>query len=277
MVPGPERLALSELSDGAGGFLVPAPLAADFIDRARNASRVIQAGAVTVPMSSETLAIPRLASADPPQWKTELDPIVGSEAVFERVTFTARTLPMRVKLSVELFEDMTDQSASGIENEIAQAIGLELDRVALYGSGTPPEPRGVANQAGVETPGAVGDWDAVIDAVATLRGNNFEPNAVLWSAATNGDFAKLRAVPTGNYLVPPTDLNGVRRWVTNQVADTEAFIGQFDQLMIGIRTDVRFAMRLNTSLADDLSYILLAYLRADVQLRHGEAFAYCAA
>jgi hypothetical protein len=40
--------------------------AKQFIDRVRNAMRVIQAGVNTVPTESDTRKIPRLASADPP-------------------------------------------------------------------------------------------------------------------------------------------------------------------------------------------------------------------
>jgi hypothetical protein len=50
--------ALAEATLGAGGALVPAPLSARVIDLARNATRVFQAGAVTIRMTSQTLAWP---------------------------------------------------------------------------------------------------------------------------------------------------------------------------------------------------------------------------
>jgi HK97 family phage major capsid protein len=54
--------ALAEATVGAGGALVPSPLAARVIDLARNQTVVLRAGAVTVPMTAQTLALARLTS-----------------------------------------------------------------------------------------------------------------------------------------------------------------------------------------------------------------------
>src|SRR5207244_1562131 len=123
-----EHRALTEGTNSAGGFLTPEPLAAAFLDRVRNASRVMQAGAHTVPMASDTLSIARMTSGATVAWKSEGNAITPSDMVFDRVTFTARTLPILVKLSRELFEDMQPEAAAGIEREIAAALALELDR-----------------------------------------------------------------------------------------------------------------------------------------------------
>jgi HK97 family phage major capsid protein len=58
--------ALAEATIGAGGALVPAPLSARVIDLARNQTRVFQAGAITVPMTSQTLALARLTGEGSP-------------------------------------------------------------------------------------------------------------------------------------------------------------------------------------------------------------------
>jgi HK97 family phage major capsid protein len=143
--------ALAEATVGAGGALVPAPLSARVIDLARNATRVFQAGAITVPMTSQTLALARLTSEGSPVWKTEGSNITAADLAFDRVTFTARTLVRRVDLSVELFEDADPSSEDVIARSFAGQMAVELDRVALLGSGTPPEPRGVLNMSGITT------------------------------------------------------------------------------------------------------------------------------
>lgn len=58
-----ERRALGEGTGAAGGFLTPEPLAAAIIDRIRLQSRVLEAGAQTVRMESDSLSIPRLRPA----------------------------------------------------------------------------------------------------------------------------------------------------------------------------------------------------------------------
>jgi len=59
---------------GAGGALVPSPLSARVIDLARNATRVFQAGAITVPMSSQTLAMARLTGEGTPHGRRRARP-----------------------------------------------------------------------------------------------------------------------------------------------------------------------------------------------------------
>jgi HK97 family phage major capsid protein len=63
--------ALAEATVGAGGALVPAPLSARVIDLMRARTVVLRAGGVTVPMTSQTLALARLTGEGTPAWKTE--------------------------------------------------------------------------------------------------------------------------------------------------------------------------------------------------------------
>jgi HK97 family phage major capsid protein len=282
-----EHRALTEGTNSAGGFLTPEPLAARFIDRVRNASRVMQAGAQTVPMTSDTLAIARMTSGATVAWKSEGNPITPSDMVFDRVTFTARTLPILVKLSRELFEDMQPEAAAGIEREIAAALALELDRGCLRGSGTPPEVKGVRNQSGITVTslganGASLVWDNVLDGVAAVRNLNLDPNAVLMSSRTQNALAKLK-LTTGDYISSPLVPVGISQLVTNQIPNnltvgtsndcSEVYIGDWSQLMVGLRADLRFQIQVLTErYADTLEVGLLTYLRADVQLQHPEGF-----
>ena len=291
-----QERALSEGTATAGGHLVPTPLSARVIDLARNASRVFQAGAITVPMTSQTLKLARLTSEGTPAWKSENAAITAQDMVFDSVVFTARTLVRLVTLSVELFEDADPSSEDVIARAFASQLALELDRAALIGSGAPPEPRGILNQTGVTllahgangsvigSPPAAGTmgWEFLVDGVATVRAANFEPNAQIAAPRTTQSLAKLRDT-TNQYIAPPSYLDGVSRLVTKQVpinvtvgssADTSyVFTGQWDQCMIGIRTSFNLQFLRERFLADNLQYAFLAYLRADVQLAQPAAFA----
>jgi HK97 family phage major capsid protein len=255
----PQERSLAEATVGAGGALVPAPLSARVIDLARNASRVFQAGAITVPMSSQTLALARLTGEGSPGWKTENAAITATaDMTFDRVTFTARTLTRVITLSLELFEDADPSSQDVIARSFAGQMALELDRVALRGSGTAPEPRGVLNQSGVTltahgangsvigSPPAAGTmgWEFLAQAVGAVRTANFEPNAQIMAPRTPLSLGLLRDT-TNQYIAPPSYLDGITRLTTKQVpinltvgtsSDTsEVYTAQWDQLMIGVR------------------------------------------
>jgi HK97 family phage major capsid protein len=240
-----------------------------------------------VPMTSDTLNIARMTGGATVAWKAEGNAITPSDMVFDRVAFTARTLPILVRLSRELFDDMQPEAAAGIEREIAAALALELDRGCLRGSGTPPEVKGVRNQSGVTVTslgvnGASLVWDHVLDGVAAVRNLNLDPNAVLMSSRTQNALAKLK-LTTGEYIPSPLVPAGISQLVTNQIPNnltvgtsndcSEVYCGDWSQLLVGLRTDLRFQIQVLTErFADTLEVGLLTYLRADVQLQHPEGF-----
>ena len=278
--------ALSEGTLTAGGHLVPTPLSSRVIDLARNQTRVFQAGAITVPMTAQTLKLARLTGEGSPAWKAEDAAITAADMTFDSVTFTARTLVRLVTLSVELFEDADPSSEDVIARSFAAQLALELDRVALRGSGTAPEPRGVLNTSGITTTthGANGanitNYDWLLDAAGAVLANNFDPNAHIVAPRTVTSLAKLKEATTNAYLAPPALL--LPRLPTKQIPinltvgtstdASEIYTGQWDQLMIGIRTSFSLQFLRERFLADNLQYAFLAYLRADVQLAQPAAF-----
>jgi HK97 family phage major capsid protein len=292
----PEERALSEGTATAGGHLVPSPLSSRVIDLARNASRVFTAGALTVPMTAQTLKLARLTGENTPAWRNENAAITDQDMVFDSITFTARSLVRLVKLSVELFDDADPSSEDVIANSFASQLALELDRVALRGTGSAPEPRGVLNQSGVTalTHGTNGStigsppsatvigWEFLVDGIGAVRNANFEPNAQIMAPRTTQSLAKLRDT-TNQYIAPPTYLEGIPRLNTKQVPVnltvgtstdcSEVYTGQWDNLLIGIRTEFNLQFLRERFLADNLQYAFLAFLRADVQVAQPLAFA----
>jgi HK97 family phage major capsid protein len=281
--------ALSEGTLTAGGHLVPTPLSARVIDLARNATRVFQAGAITVPMTVQTLKLARLAGENAPAWKSENASITDQDLTFDSVTFTARTMVRLIKLSLELFEDSDPSAEDVIARSLAGQVALELDRVALRGSGTPPEPQGVRNQSGVTvtTHGANGtaittttayDWH--LDARGVVAGNNFTPNAHIQAPRTSVSLSKLREATTSAYLAPPPDMLPmlttktvpINLTVGTSTDTSEIYTAHWSQLMIGIRNDFRLVPLKERFLADNLQVAFLAYMRADVQLAQPTAF-----
>jgi HK97 family phage major capsid protein len=284
-----QERALSEGTLTAGGHLVPTPLSARVIDLARSATRVFEAGAVTVPMTAATLKLARLTSENAPAWKNENAVITDQDMVFDSVTFTARTLVRLVKLSAELFEDADPSSEDVIARSFAGQMAVELDRVALLGTGTSPEPRGVLNTSGITSTahGANGaliatatayDWH--LDAAGVVRAGNFTPNAHIQAPRTSTSLSKLREATTSAYLAPPPNMlpmlttKSVPINVTTGTSTDTSYIftGQWDQLMVGIRTDFTLRFLGERFLADNLQYAFLAYLRVDVQLGQPAAF-----
>ena len=244
-------------------------------------------------MTSAALKYPRLTTDAPASWRSENGTINDQAMVFDAVTFTAQSLAVLVKISWELFDDA--QSANDlVTSAFAKVIALELDRAALRGSGTAPEPRGIRNQTGVTVTShgtngsAIGSppsatvigWEFLVDSIAAVRAANFEPNAIIDHPRTEQGLAKLRDT-TNQPLQPPSALNDFARYTTAQIPinltvgtstdTTEVYTADWSQCWIGIRTgfNVRF---LTERFADTGQYAFLASLRTDVQLAQPSAF-----
>jgi HK97 family phage major capsid protein len=284
-----ELRAMGEGVSTAGGVLVPTPTAAEFIDRARNAARVVQAGATTVPMDAETLKVPRLTGSSAPAWREEHGAIAIGDLTLDSVTLKAKSLAFIVKTSRELLEDSDPAVAPIIEADLAAQVGLEVDRVALRGSGVDPEPEGIANASGITeiahggANGASPDWDLYVDMQAAIRGANFEPGAVIHSSRTEASLGKLREGDgTGQYLRPPAALDGVRRLSTNQLpgnlttgtsTDTsEVYMAEWSRLYLGIRTGP-LMFTLSERYAENGQVAFLVWWRGDIALAQPGAFA----
>jgi HK97 family phage major capsid protein len=282
-----ERRALSEGVDATGGFLVPEILSVKMIDRVRAAARVFQAGAQTVPMTVDVLNLARLTGGASASWKTEGAAVAESAMTFDRVVLKTKTLPVMVKLSQELFDDMSPEASNLIQHEIASTLALELDRAVLRGSGVDPEPKGILNQTGViktslGANGATPSYDAFLDGFQVLRAANFEPDGIIYSPRTERTLDGLKDTQ-GRYLEGPASFKAIPKWSTNQLPtnlvtgtsnDTsEAYLGAWTNCLVGLRTELGMRVKvLDQRFADNLQVGLLCWIRADVALAHAEAF-----
>jgi HK97 family phage major capsid protein len=279
-----ERRALVEGTASAGGHLVPVPLSARIVDRARNATRVLQAGAQIVPMESQTLKLARVVGDPTAAWHSEMATIAASDMTFDAVTLTARSLASRVLISRELMED-ADNVDDEVEKAFAAQFALTLDLAALYGSGVAPEPKGVKVNADVVKTslganGASPTFDALIDSVYRVRGANHEPNAIIYAPRTGQAFAKAKDT-TGQYLTPPAALDGIARLESTQIptnltqgsssSASDVFTGAWSELLIGVRTQMEITVLRERS-ADVGAYELLAWARMDVAVARPAAF-----
>lgn len=237
--------------------MVPTPLSGNLIDLARNQTRVIQAGAVTVPMTSSTLKVARLTGEGAPAWRNENAAITAGDLTFGSVTFQSHSLDRLVVMSRELFEDSDPSASDVITHSFAAQLALELDRTALRGNGSAPEPRGVLNTSGITTTShgangsALSNYDYLLDAALAVRQANYVPNAHIINPRTGTELAKLKNT-LNDYLEPPASLLSMletKQVPTNLTVGTstdcsEIYTGQWNQLAIGIRTD--FQLRLLT-------------------------------
>lgn len=283
-----ERRAMSVGTDVLGGYLVPPELSARVIDLARNQARVLQAGALTVPMESGELTLARVAQDPVANWKAENAPAVVSDMTFDAINLRARTLMGIVKLSIELVEDAPNVDQI-VERALAAALALEMDRAALRGSGQGEEPKGIRFSDGVQlvtVGGTLGGYDLFSEAVERIARVNgaVDGLAAIYSPRTMGELDRLKD-SEGRPLAPPPSFERLRKYVTNQVPEnlgdeaneTEVYVGNFRELLWGVRTDLRLEISRQAADSENSAFRhgqvwIRAYLRGDVALARPNQF-----
>jgi HK97 family phage major capsid protein len=290
MITGPrnddEKRALSEGSDAAGGYTVPSPLAQEFIDKLRAASVLNRAGARTIDMTTETLAIAKLASDPQAAWTAENAAVTESDPTFARVDLEAKKLIGITRLSRELAEDSTNVNEM-LENAIVQAVSQQFDYAGLYGSGSSNEPTGIVNQAGINTAtmgtngAAPANYDKFIDAIYENQLDNAaDPTAMIWHPRTGVTLAKLKDGDNNPMSVPEMVAKVPKLSTTAMPIDetkgtnsdaSSVITGDFTQMLIGLRSNLRIKMLDQTYAANDQVAFMFG-LRGDFALAQPTAF-----
>ncbi len=300
------------MSTTSGSAIVPTVWSADIIDRARNISAVISAGAEIVPMTAKTVQIGRLAADPSSAFRTEGSLIAASDPTFDNVTLTANTLSCLVTGSMEWWQD-AENVDEVVSNAIAKSVATELDLNALYGGiiagsevgptgfnpprtlPSPPSPRGVLAALLAVAPGnvlggavngttqtATTPFNEIIDTIYTPADSNETVNGLLWSSRMARRYNE-QYDTTNQPLRMPDALASIPRYMTNQIPSnmtvgtsvtnmSDVFAGDWTQLLIGQRLDFQIQI-LQERYAELGSIGIVATWRGDIQPARPRAFA----
>ena len=277
-----ERRALAEATDSAGGYTVPDVLSAELIDRARAASVVMRAGARTVPLTSDSNTIAKVLTDPTPAWRSEGGSVANSDGTFGAVVLTPRSLAVAVDISSELMADSLNLRTA-LPDILAAAMAVELDRVALIGSGTAPEPRGVANTSNIGTfaqDGLITSYANLSKArTGILTANRGPVSAFIMHPRDEGSFVDLTD-QNDQPLMAPKAVADIPILTTTSLpidggtGDDESTIiaGNFSHLLVGIRSAIQVELFKGPKYISNLQYTMVAHLRADVAVEDPGAF-----
>ncbi len=217
----------------AGGHLVSTDLlASSFIDLLRNRMSVMRAGAQMLTGLQGNIALPRMTGAATAYWVTEGNAPTESQQAFDQVTMSPKTVGAFTDLSRKLLLQSSVDVEGLVRRDLATVLGLEIDRVALNGSGSAPQPRGVLQTSGIGavvggTNGLAPTWAHIVELWSDVAAANadFGTTGFVTNSKVIGNLMTTeKATGTAQFVCPGfpdasgvTSIAGARAVVSNQV------------------------------------------------------------
>ncbi len=276
---------MKQMTTGTSGVVIPGEYQSQWIDMLRAQMVLNAAGMRTVTMDQKTLTAAAIVSDPTASWHTEAGSISAVDPTFSERKLTAQTLVTRCQGSVELAQD-SPNFGEQLAAAMAKSMAAALDRAGLIGSGTPPEPQGILGASGVgqvTSIGALTDYSKLIEAVQTLLVANVPLDVATANAIMPpGVWAKLENLATGitsdkTQLPRPRSLENTRFLVTSSIPTASpptstAFMGDFRDLVLGMRADASVEALKLTTYASNLLIEYVGYLRADFMIARPASF-----
>lgn len=207
-------------------------LAGSFIEMLRNRMVMRSMGARVLSGLVGDIAIPRMTGGATAYWLTEDQDTTGSIQAFDQVSLTPKTVSCMTEVTRKLLMQSSLDVEGLVRSDLATTIALELDRVAINGSGSNGQPKGILNVTGIGSV-AGGDnglapaWSHLVDLETEVAVDNADVGTMsyLTNTKVRGKLKKTFINTTGGDTPlwgnsKDAALNGYPAYVTNQVPST---------------------------------------------------------
>lgn len=256
-------------------------LAGSFIDVLRNSQVTAQAGVRTLPGLVGLVDIPRQTTASAMAWLAAEDAdAANTEPQFDQVSLSPKDAAAYTEVTRRLTMQSTPSIEGIIRSDLAQAIGVGTDAAILYGSGATGQPKGIANQTGINTFDFAAADPTYAETVRMIKetmvdnalmgnlGYLIDPNG--WEAAVTAE----KFSGTGRTIMENGMINGYRGLVSNQITDEDWFFGNWSDVLVGEWGGLELNVDPYThSLKGRIRFVIFKTM--DVAVRHPESFCYC--
>ena len=224
----------------AGGNLVDdVLLSGSFIDLLRNRLAIAQAGVTTLTGLQGNISIPRQSSASTAYWVGESASPSESQPAVDQVNMSPKTVGAFVDYSRRLLLQSDISVESMVRNDLARVIALEIDRAAIYGTGSSNQPLGLTNTTGIgsqtiTTFGTFAEYIGMETDVATANADAGSLRYIINAAARGALKSTEKASNTAQFVYENDQINGYPVIVSNQLANNDALFGDFSMMIMGM-------------------------------------------
>lgn len=224
-----------------GGYLVDDELrSGDFIELLRNRMSVMQLGATMLSGLQGDISIPRQISSSTAYWVGEGGSPTESQLALDQINLSPKTLGAYQDYSRKLLLQSSLGVESMIRDDLTKVLALEIDRAALYGTGSSNQPLGLSGTSGIASVELTqyGSFSEMVDLESAIFSANADGNALRYcfNAATRGALKTTeKATGTnGVFVFEDGEVNGYQTVTSNQVANKDIFFGDWSQFIVAM-------------------------------------------
>ena len=224
-----------------GGNLVSTELlSGSFIELLRNKMAIMEAGVTMLTGLEGNISIPKQDGSTSAYWVGENQSPTEGQQSFTQISMTPKTIGAFTDFTRRTLLQSSIDIEAFVRDDIAKKIALELDRTAIYGTGTSNQPLGIKDTSGIGSQSltSFGTFAEYIGMETDVAVANAEGNAMKYiiNASARGALKSTEktSTSTANFVFENNQINGYQAIVTNQLLNNDAIFGDFSQFIVGM-------------------------------------------
>jgi HK97 family phage major capsid protein len=265
-------------ASAAGDLVFTDARPGSFIELLRNRLALASLGVQTLTGLVGPVAIPKQTGGATAYWVAEKGEPTESNPAVGQVNLNAKTLGAFTEFSRRLILQSSIDVESMVRRELATVMALEIDRAALYGTGTSSQPKGLKFVTGINTVDFAANAPTYAEVVAmetAINADNADIGAMsyLTNSTIYGGFKTTeKASSTAQFILEPGGtVNGYNVVRSNQVESNDVFFGVWNQILMGMWGALD--LQVNPYALDKSGGVrVTAFQDVDVAVRYAECF-----
>ena len=224
-----------------GGNLVSTELlCGSFIEILRNKMAIMEAGVTMLTGLEGNIAIPKQDGTTSAYWVGEGGAPTEGQQSFTQISMTPKTIGAFTDFTRRTLLQSSIDIEAFVRDDIAKKIALELDRTAIYGTGSSNQPLGLKDTSGIGSQSltSFGTFSEYIGMETDVAVANAEGGAMkyLINASARGALKSTEktSTSTANFVFENNQINGYDAIVSNQLVNNDAIFGDFSQFIVGM-------------------------------------------
>ena len=265
-------------ASAAGDLVFTDARPGSFIELLRNRLALSTLGVQTLTGLQGPVAIPRQTGGATAYWVAEKGEPTESNPTVGQINMTPKTLGAFTEFSRRFILQSSIDAESMVRRELATVMALEIDRAALYGTGSSSQPKGLKFITGINTEDFNADSPTYAELVSMetkVNADNADIGAMsyLTNSTRYGAFKTTSKVGTEAQFVlePGGTVNGYPVVRSNQVEAGDVFFGVWSQIIMGMWGALD--LQVNPYALDKSGGVrVTAFQDVDVAVRYPECF-----